>query len=209
MLQFITDACDKYSIAEEVQMAIEGGCRWVQLRMKDATDDEVREVAMELIPMCRETDTFLIIDDRVELVAELKVSGVHLGKEDMDPLQAREVLGPHAIIGVTANTAEDIIKYRGKDLDYFGVGPYKFTSTKKNLAPVLGLEGYRTLVKEVRDAGVQFPIVAIGGITKEDVKPLMETGVNGIAISRAIIDADDPVLYTSDVMELLLGVPKD
>lgn len=209
MLQFITDACDKYSIAEEVQMAIEGGCRWVQLRVKDATDDEVRLVAMELIPMCRETDTFLIIDDRVELVAELKVSGVHLGKEDMDPLQAREVLGPHAIIGVTANAAEDIIKYKGKDLDYFGVGPYKFTSTKKNLAPVLGLEGYRTLVKEVRDAGVQFPIVAIGGITKEDVKPLMETGVNGIAISRAIIDADDPVLYTSDVMELLLGIPKD
>lgn len=209
MLQFITDACDKYSIAEEVQMAIEGGCRWVQLRVKDATDDEVRLVAMELIPMCRETDTFLIIDDRVELVAELKVSGVHLGKEDMDPLQAREVLGPHAIIGVTANTAEDIIKYKGKDLDYFGIGPYKFTSTKKNLAPVLGLEGYRTLVKEVRDAGVQFPIVAIGGITKEDVKPLMETGVNGIAISRAIIDADDPVLYTSDVMELLLGIPKD
>lgn len=209
MLQFITDACDKYSIAEEVQMAIEGGCRWVQLRMKDATEDEVRQVAMELIPMCRETDTFLIIDDRVELVAELKVSGVHLGKEDMDPLQAREVLGPHAIIGVTANAAEDIIKYKGKDLDYFGVGPYKFTSTKKNLAPVLGLEGYRTLVKEVRDAGVQFPIVAIGGITIEDVKPLMETGVNGIAISRAIIDADDPVLYTSDVMELLLGIPKD
>lgn len=207
MLQFITDASDKYSIAEEVQMAIEGGCRWVQLRMKEATDDEVRQVAMELIPMCRETDTFLIIDDRVELVAELKVSGVHLGKEDMDPLQAREVLGPHAIIGVTANTAEDIIKYKGKDLDYFGVGPYKFTSTKKNLAPVLGIEGYQKLVKEVRDAGVEFPIVAIGGITKDDVKPLMATGVNGIAISRAIIDADDPVLYTSDVMELLLGVP--
>lgn len=207
MLQFITDASDKYSIAEEVQMAIEGGCRWVQLRMKEATDDEVRQVAMELIPMCRETDTFLIIDDRVELVAELKVSGVHLGKEDMDPLQAREVLGPHAIIGVTANTADDIIKYKGKDLDYFGVGPYKFTSTKKNLAPVLGIEGYQKLVKEVRDAGVEFPIVAIGGITKDDVKPLMATGVNGIAISRAIIDADDPVLYTSDVMELLLGVP--
>ncbi|MDE5800987.1 MAG: thiamine phosphate synthase [Paramuribaculum sp.] len=209
MLQFITDASDKYSIAEEVQMAIEGGCRWVQLRMKDATDDEVRQVAMELIPMCRETDTFLIIDDRVELVNELKVSGVHLGKEDMDPLQAREVLGPHAIIGVTANTAEDIIKYKGKDLDYFGVGPYKFTTTKKNLAPVLGLEGYQKLVKEVRDAGVQFPIVAIGGITKKDVKPLMATGVNGIAISRAIIDADDPVLYTSDVMEMLLGIPND
>ena len=110
MLQFITNNSDRYSIAEEVQMAIEGGCRWVQLRMKDATDEEVRQVALELIPMCQENDTFLIIDDRVELVNELRVSGVHLGKEDMDPLQAREILGPHAIIGITANTAEDILR---------------------------------------------------------------------------------------------------
>lgn len=206
MLQFITDASDRYSIAEEVQMAIEGGCRWVQLRMKHASDDEVRQVALELIPMCRETDTFLIIDDRVELVNELKVSGVHLGKEDMDPLQAREILGPHAIIGVTANTADDIIKYKGKDVDYFGVGPYRFTSTKANLAPVLGVGGYTELVARVREAGVDFPLVAIGGITKADVMPLMATGVSGLAISRAIIDADDPVLYTSDIMEMLLGI---
>ncbi len=89
MLQFITHESDKYSIAEEVQMAIEGGCRWIQLRMKDATDEEVRNVALELIPMCRETDTFLIIDDRVAVVNDLKVSGVHLGKEDMDPMEAR------------------------------------------------------------------------------------------------------------------------
>ncbi len=101
MLQFITHPSEKYSIAEEVQMAIEGGCRWIQLRMKDASDEEVRNVALEIIPMCQETDTFLIIDDRVELVNELRVSGVHLGKEDMDPMQAREILGPHAIIGVT------------------------------------------------------------------------------------------------------------
>ena len=105
-------------------MAIEGGCRWIQLRMKDATDEEVREVAMELIPMCRETDTFLIIDDRVSVVNDLKVSGVHLGKEDMDPIEARELLGPHAIIGVTANTAADILKYKGKDVDYVGLGPF-------------------------------------------------------------------------------------
>ena len=112
MLQFITHPSEKYSIAEEVQMAIEGGCRWIQLRMKDASDEEVRNVALEIIPMCQETDTFLIIDDRVELVNELRVSGVHLGKEDMDPMQAREILGPHAIIGVTANTAADIIKFK-------------------------------------------------------------------------------------------------
>ncbi len=206
MLQFITHESDKYSIAEEVQMAIEGGCRWIQLRMKDATDEEVRNVALELIPMCQETDTFLIIDDRVSVVNDLKVSGVHLGKDDMDPLEARELLGPHAIIGVTANTAADIIKYKGKDVDYVGLGPYRFTTTKKNLAPQLGIEGYKSIVDEVRKAGVELPIVAIGGITLDDVSPVMSTGVNGLAVSGAIINAPDPMLYTSQIMERLMNI---
>ncbi|MCM1483125.1 MAG: thiamine phosphate synthase [Muribaculaceae bacterium] len=207
MLQFITHPSDKYSIAEEVQMAIEGGCRWIQLRMKDASDEEVRNTAMEIIPMCRETDTFLIIDDRVNLVNELKVSGVHLGKDDMDPLEARELLGPHAIIGITANTAADILKYKGKDVDYAGVGPFRFTTTKKKLAPELGLDGYREIIKEIRSAGMDIPVVAIGGITEDDVLPLMATGVNGIAVSGAIINAPDPMLYTSSIMEKLLDIP--
>lgn len=206
MLQFITQSSDRYSIAEEVQMAIEGGCRWVQLRMKDATDEEVRQTALELIDLCKETDTFLIIDDRVNVVNDLKVSGVHLGKDDMDPLEARELLGPHAIIGVTANTADDIIKYKGKDVDYVGLGPFRFTTTKKNLAPHLGLDGYRKVVGEVRAAGVELPIVAIGGITVDDVENLMETGINGIAVSGAIVNAPDPVLYTSDIMGKLLKI---
>lgn len=203
MLQFITHPSEHYSIAEEAQMAIEGGCRWIQLRMKDASDDEVRQVAMEIIPMCRETDTFLIIDDRVELVNELKVSGVHLGKNDMDPLEAREILGPHAIIGITANTAEDIIRYKGKDVDYVGLGPFRHTTTKKNLSPVLGIEGYTSVIGQVRQAGVELPIVAIGGITIDDIDAIMATGVNGIAVSGAIINAPDPVEYTNHIMQKL------
>lgn len=209
MLQFITHPSDKYSIAEEVQMALEGGCRWIQLRMKDASDEEVRETALQLIEMCKEQDAFLVIDDRVDVVNDLKVSGVHLGKEDMDPLEARELLGPHAIIGITANTAADIIRYKGKDVDYVGLGPFRHTETKKRLAPVLGLEGYRAIVKEVREAGVDLPIVAIGGITLDDVDDIMSTGVNGIAVSGAIINADDPVDYTSKIMKRLLGEPSD
>lgn len=201
MLQFITHPSEHYSIAEEAQMAIEGGCRWIQLRIKDASDDEVRQVAMEIIPMCRETETFLIIDDRVELVNELKVSGVHLGKNDMDPLEAREILGPHAIIGITANTAEDIIRYKGKDVDYVGLGPFRHTTTKKNLSPVLGIEGYASVVSQVRQAGVELPIVAIGGITIDDIDAIMATGVNGIAVSGAIINAPDPVEYTNHIMQ--------
>lgn len=203
MLQFITHPSEHYSIAEEAQMAIEGGCRWIQLRMKDASDDEVRQVAMEIIPMCRETDTFLIIDDRVELVNELKVSGVHLGKNDMDPLEAREILGPHAIIGITANTTEDIIRYKGKDVDYVGLGPFRHTTTKKNLSPVLGIEGYTSVISQVRQAGVELPIVAIGGITIDDIDAIMATGVNGIAVSGAIINAPDPVEYTNHIMQKL------
>ncbi|CCX48528.1 MAG: thiamine phosphate synthase [Muribaculaceae bacterium] len=203
MLQFITHPSEHYSIAEEAQMAIEGGCRWIQLRIKDASDDEVRQVAMEIIPMCRETETFLIIDDRVELVNELKVSGVHLGKNDMDPLEAREILGPHAIIGITANTAEDIIRYKGKDVDYVGLGPFRHTTTKKNLSPVLGIEGYASVVSQVRQAGVELPIVAIGGITIDDIDAIMATGVNGIAVSGAIINAPDPVEYTNHIMQKL------
>lgn len=209
MLQFITNNSDKYSIAEEVQMALEGGCRWIQLRMKGASDEEVMETAAQLIEMCRENNAFLIVDDRVNVVNELKVSGVHLGKEDMDPMEARELLGPDAIIGVTANTAADIIKYKGKDIDYIGLGPFRHTTTKEKLAPILGYEGYREIVKDVREAGIEFPIVAIGGITLEDVEPLMKTGVNGIAVSGAIINAEDPMLYTSRIMEKLLDVPYD
>lgn len=196
MLQFITNESDKYSIAEEVQMAIEGGCRWIQLRMKDASDEEVRETALEIIPMCKENDVFLIIDDRVELVKDLRVWGVHLGKEDMNPLQARDVLGPHAIIGVTANTAEDILKFKNKDVDYVGLGPLRFTTTKKKLSPEIGLYGYGEIIEEVRAAGMDIPIVAVGGITDADIDPLLKQGVNGVAVSGAIINAQDPVEYT-------------
>lgn len=208
MLQFITHPSDRYSIVDEVRMAIEGGCRWVQLRMKDASDEEVREMALQLIPMCKETDTFLVIDDRVNVVNDLKVSGVHLGKNDMDPLKARELLGPHAIIGITANTADDILKYKGKDVDYVGLGPFRFTTTKKKLSPVLGLEGYAEIVKQVREAGMNIPIVAIGGITTDDIEPLMATGVNGIAISGTIISAENPVTTTAEIMKRLLNTQK-
>lgn len=184
-------------------MAIEGGCRWIQLRMKDATDEEVKETALEIIPMCKENDVFLIIDDRVELVKDLRVWGVHLGKEDMNSLQAREILGPHAIIGVTANTAEDILKFKNKDVDYVGLGPLRFTTTKKNLSPEIGLYGYGEIIREVRAAGMDIPIVAIGGITEADIESLLRQGVNGVAVSGAIINAPDPVEYTCKIINEL------
>ncbi len=200
---FITHPSSRYSIAEEVQMVLEGGCKWIQLRLKDATDEEFRATALEIIPMCQENEAFLVFDDRVELAMEMSVHGVHLGKNDMNPLQARETMGAEAIIGVTANTAEDILRFNGWDVDYVGLGPYRFTTTKEKLSPVLGIDGYQKIVSKVREADMLLPIVAIGGITIDDIPALMKTGINGVAMSGAIINADDPVEYTRKVIESL------
>lgn len=203
MLQFITHPSDRYSIAEEVQMVLEGGCKWIQLRLKDASDEEFRQTALEIIPLCKENEAFLVFDDRVELAKEMSVHGVHLGKDDMNPLVARENMGPEAIIGCTANTAADIIAFRGWDVDYVGLGPFRYTTTKSKLSPIIGLDGYRTIVDEVRKTDILIPIVAIGGITLEDIPAIMDTGVNGVAMSGAIINAPDPVEYTHSAISAL------
>lgn len=171
--------------------------------MKDASDEEFRQTALEIIPLCKENEAFLVFDDRVELAMEMGVHGVHLGKNDMDPLQAREIMGAEAIIGVTANTADDIVRLKGWDVDYVGLGPYRYTTTKKNLSPLLGTDGYRDVVNKVREADVLLPIVAIGGISIEDIPAIMSTGVNGIAVSGSIINAPDPVDYTRRILSAL------
>ncbi|WP_305301874.1 thiamine phosphate synthase [Muribaculum intestinale] len=203
MLQFITHPSPRFSITEEVRLVLEGGCKWIQLRMKDASYDEMRATALEIIPICKENDAIMVIDDNVRLTDELRVHGVHLGKNDMPPRQAREELGPHAIIGVTANNAEDILAMRGIDVDYVGLGPFRFTTTKSALSPVIGLDGYRDIMSAIRNAGSELPVVAIGGITLDDIVPLMETGINGVAMSGAIINAPDPKEYTAKVIEAL------
>ena len=200
---YITHPSDHYTIAEQVQMVLEGGCKWIQLRLKDASDEEFRQTAQEIIPLCQENSAFLVFDDRVELAREMSVHGVHLGKNDMNPLQAREYLGAEGIVGVTANTADDILRFKGWDVDYVGLGPFRYTTTKSNLSPVLGIEGYEKVVKAVRGADMLLPIVAIGGITLEDIPAIMATGVNGVAMSGAILNAPDPVGYTREVIAAL------
>lgn len=184
-------------------MAIEGGCKWIQLRMKDADYETMKAAALEIIPLCRENDVIMIINDNVELVRELRVHGVHLGKDDMDPRKAREILGPHAIIGVTANTAADILSLRGVDVDYVGVGPFRFTDTKKKLSPIIGIDGYKSIVRQCVEGGNTLPLVAVGGVTLEDIPEIMSAGMQGVAVSGAIINAPDPVVYTERLIKTL------
>ena len=192
-IQFITHQNDCIGYAEGAKMALEGGCKWIQLRMKDATDDEVRSVAAEIQPLCKQNEAIFLLDDRVELARELHADGVHLGKNDMPVDEARRVLGEEFIIGGTANTFEDIERLASQGADYIGCGPFRFTTTKKNLAPVLGLEGYRDIIENMRRAGIDIPVVAIGGITASDIDDILATGVKGIAVSGSVLTADNPV----------------
>lgn len=203
MLQFITHPNNKYSIIDEAKMAIDGGCKWIQIRMKQATDDEIAKVVNELIPLCKEKGVILILNDRVELCKTLGVHGVHIGKNDMNPIKAREFLGAEAIIGVTANTAEDIIALKGIDVDYVGLGPFRYTNTKDKLSPIIGLDGYKEIITKVRNAGINLPIVAIGGITIDDVEDVMKCGINGIAMSGSIINSGNPAQYTKEILKKL------
>ena len=135
-LQFITHYNERYSYEDSAKIALEGGCRWIQLRIKDAEEKFLEQMALRVQSMCREYGATFIIDDNVLLAKKIGADGVHLGKNDMPVAQARQILGEKFIIGGTVNSFEDILYHlKNGTPDYFGCGPFRFTSTKKNLAP--------------------------------------------------------------------------
>ena len=192
-LQFITHYTERYTYLDSVRIALEGGCRWIQLRMKEASPEEILPIALEALALCRKYNATFIIDDHVEIAKQIKADGVHLGKLDMPITEARKTLGKDFIIGGTANTFEDIQMLYKDGADYIGCGPFRYTTTKKNLSPVLGLEGYRHIISQMKKTNIHLPIVAIGGITPKDIPSLMETGITGIALSGSILRAERPI----------------
>ena len=196
MIQFITHANDRYNYLDGVRIALEGGCRWIQLRMKDASEEEVLKTAESTRKLCRQYDAVFLLDDYVELVERSGADGVHLGKDDMPIDEARRLLGKDKIIGGTANTFEDVKRIYSAGVDYIGCGPFRFTTTKKKLSPILGLDAYSRIIKQMNAYGINIPVIAIGGILLQDVSDIMQTGVSGVAISGAILNAnndDNPV----------------
>lgn len=192
MIQFITHSNNRYDYVEGARLALEGGCRWVQLRMKEATEAEFMAAAAEIGRLCKEHGATFVLDDHVEWVEKTGADGVHLGKNDMPIDEARKILGSDKIIGGTANTFEDVERLYRQGADYIGCGPFCFTTTKKNLSPVLGLEGYQHIVDQMKSHGINLPIVAIGGILESDIKSILATGVSGIAVSGGILNAENP-----------------
>lgn len=178
--------------AQAAEVACQGGVRWVQLRVKNLPAAEWQQRALAVQAVCRQHGATLIINDNPALALEIGADGVHLGQQDMTPAEARQLLGSDFIIGGTANTFADIEKLVAAGVDYIGLGPFRFTTTKEKLSPILGLVGYADILGQCQAAGFTTPIVGIGGIELADVPALLATGLHGVAVSGAIGRAADP-----------------
>lgn len=196
-LMFITHQTERYTELQQIQMVMEGGCDWVQLRMKEHLEIETaRKAATMTASRC-----LCCLNDNVEMALEAGIDCVHVGKKDIPVAEAWQIIKEKGranrfLIGATANTFEDIVQADRQGANYIGLGPYRFTQTKKNLSPVLGLKGIQKIINQCKGAGIQIPIFAIGGILFDDIAPLMQTGITGIAISGALLQASDPVQET-------------
>ena len=212
-LQFITHYTEKYSYIDSAKIALEGGCRWIQLRMKDVSETILEHHALIIQEMCKEYGATFIIDDNVFLAKKINADGVHLGKNDMPITEARGILGDDFIIGGTVNTFEDILKITNSlgstansqrpMVNYFGCGPFRFTHTKQKLSPILGIEGYKEIVKKKLEQNIDIPIVAIGGIANADIPHILETGIDGIALSSSILRAENPIEEMKNIVSTI------
>ena len=197
-LQLISDG--DLSVAAQF---LDAGGRWIQLRMKDASAEVIVCRGKEMLALCRKRRAVLVVNDAPQLAVAIGADGVHLGQADMPPIEARRIIGDGAVIGSTANTFEQIAARNDGETDYVGLGPFRFTTTKKNLSPVLGTEGYRTILGRMRTENIPLPVVAIGGIELPDIPQVMRTGVDGIALSGAIARADSPATTTANFLNAI------
>lgn len=202
-LHYISQETDEKGHLENIDEACAAGVDWIQLRVKDKPVEEIERMALGAKAICEIYGARLIINDHVEIARSIGADGVHLGKEDTAPAEAREILGKEAIIGGTANSLDDIRELAKTGVDYIGLGPYRFTSTKKNLSPVLGLEGYQELMSDLTNKGIDIPIVAIGGIQVSDIAPILNTGVYGIAVASLINKTQEKKKITVQILNCL------
>ena len=190
-LQYISQGNTVEEQVYNIHKALDNGCDWIQMRFKKNYSDDAFTLAEAVKMLCKEYLATFIINDNVHLAKQLDADGVHLGLSDMSVEEARLILGKTKIIGGTANTFEDVLQRTAENCNYIGLGPFQFTTTKQHLSPILGLEGYRSIIEQMKAKNIQIPIYAIGGITLENVESLMKTGIHGIAVSGLITQTEN------------------
>lgn len=173
------------TMAEVVEEALKGGATCIQLREKTLSEEEFIAEAKQVKIVCAKYNVPFIINDSVDVALACDADGVHLGQKDLEAGNAREILGPDKIIGVSAKTVEDALRAQERGADYLGVGAVFGTSTKLDATEVT-----KDRLKEVCEA-VDIPVVAIGGITEQNISELKGYGADGVAVISAIFAQDD------------------
>lgn len=186
-LQYISQGNTKQEQVLHIRRALDNGIQWVQVRWKNAPENELISLCEISKQLCSEYHVVCIINDHVQLAKEIDADGVHLGLNDSSIEEARLILGENKIIGGTANTLSDVIQRIKESCDYIGLGPLRFTTTKEKLSPVLGFEGYQNIIDGLREKSIDIPkIFAIGSVALEDILPLQEIGIYGVSVSGLI-----------------------
>ncbi len=186
-LQYITDS------PQLTEQACKAGVRWIQARIKNKDEKAWTQIATDITTICKAYNAICIINDNAEIALKVNADGVHLGQKDMSFSEAKKIFrNKKMIIGGSANSVEDVMKLAQQKISYMGLGPLRFTSTKKDLKPVLTMGGYKMIMDAVIKSDLRVPpIYAIGGVVAADVHKLMLTGIDGVAVSSAISEAKD------------------
>nr|WP_314492957.1 thiamine phosphate synthase [uncultured Chryseobacterium sp.] len=186
-LQYISQGLTKADQELNIRKALDHGVKWIQVRWKNAPENELITLCEISKKMCSDNQAVCIINDHIQMAKDIDADGVHLGLKDDSVQTARYLLGENKIIGGTANTISDILQRMNEPCDYIGLGPLRFTSTKEQLSPVLGFEGYEKMIGELKSGSLEIPkIFAIGGVVLEDVELLRKIGIYGVAVSGQI-----------------------
>lgn len=197
MLQIKLTPEDTYSIAEMAQMAIEGGCGWIQIDPAGMDDSALRELGQELVPLCKETGTILIIENHTEMARELGLHGVFLAGNNSNPVAVREELGPEAIIGTYNASADAALSMEQADIDYLVI-PADVTD-----------EEAANIIAETRKAGGKIPFVALSNraaLSQEGFAKIFSLGFAGILAGIEVFNAKDPV---ENVERLITALRKE
>ena len=189
---------------DAIETILKAGGKWVQLRVKNQPEDKLLEMAIQAKVLCERHGAKLIVNDHPLIALKAGADGLHLGLTDTSITAARKLLGPGMIIGGTANTFDHINLRVHEGADYVGLGPFRFTRTKENLSPILGLDGYKDIMERVQRAAFNIPIIAIGGIQTEDIKGLIDAGLYGVAVSGALTDQPHTQQVISIIQERLI-----
>jgi thiamine-phosphate pyrophosphorylase len=191
MLQFIAEKSNRYSIAEQIEMAIKGGCAWVQLHLPDSDDTEIKDIVAEAVPICREAGIILTIEDRQDIAQEHGLHGVHITNPGANARQMRQDLGAEAIIGINVTSAQGVPTLEKLDIDYV------------TISPEMTVEQAKELVHTVRTVGCAIPIVLTGDYNCLDINVIREIGADGVSTGAKLMQAENPSEAVSQLITAL------